>query len=393
MVNLSQPLAGAASPDAIPAANCNGQSTCTSKTSLHLGLHPQLVSFNSTTGSAFNAGLNPQQTVAPRGSKIYTWYAGNIDTTVVPPRYVPIEFGAANLLPSDVFNHFQHGTLGTLIIEPEGATGWNPSDGTTAVVNSAYGSFREFVLAIQDGLQDPVSPPALGPVHVNAVNFKSEPLYRDAAGVQVRWCGDPAVVCKAGATITPTEDVACVLSNTGKPGQVPICCTAFDTDNNTCTACAACGAPQTPTLAACAGEQVRFRLLHAGGANTDEVFELYGHVWAETPYTSTGRGCVPPTTQTNVYASSIIDDEHRCTPALLGQEGFDAPFAPFGAEMDSLTDWQGSRMGHGPSNHFDVLINKAGGENAVPGSYLFRTYPAMQYRLGIWGILQVDKCQ
>ncbi|HEV8579333.1 MAG TPA: hypothetical protein VGX68_09650 [Thermoanaerobaculia bacterium] len=390
LTDLTTPLAGADSPDPIPAANCNNQQTCTSKTSLNLGLHPQLVTFNATAGSAFNAGTNPVQTVGPKEYKGYQWYAGNIDGSVVPPRYIPIEFGAANLLPSDVFNHFQHGTFGTLVIEPLGATGWKQSDGTTAVVTSANGTFREFVLAIQDGLQSPLNPPALGPVNLNAVNYRTEPLNNSAQGVQVRWCGDPSV-CQS-TTITPSGDVACVLSTKASGADTPLCCTTFlvALDGTTsCAACAACGAVRTPTLQACAGEQVRFRLLHAGGANTNEVFELYGHVWAETPYTSTGPGCIPPTTQTNLYSSSIIDDRHRCTPSRLGKNGFNARFAPFADVPDSLTDWQGSRMGHGPGNHFDVLVNRAGGANAVPGSYLYRSYPAMQYRLGPWGIFQV----
>jgi hypothetical protein len=152
------------------------------------------------------------------------------------------------------------------------------------------------------------------------------------------------------------------------------------------------------------------------------VFEIYGHVWAETPYISVDKGCVPATTHTNLYASSIIGNGHLCAVAPLAQppaepklealggkglssaslsvarlelqpatEGLRAPllrlFSP--ASKFSLTDWQGSRMGHGPTNHYDVLLPSAGGINAVPGDYLYRTYPAMHFRLGLWGLFRV----
>jgi hypothetical protein len=331
-----------------------------SNISTEVGLHPQLVSFDTAKSSAFNAGTNPPQTVAVGSRLTYTWYAGNVDTSGPSPRYIPIEFGATNLLPADVFNHYQLGLFGALVIEPVGATGWTPADGTMAQVRTSAGLFREFVLFTQDGLANPPSTLALGNNNLNAVNYKTEPLFNLGAGASVRSC--------------PTAgDFSCVLSSLDALcGSVP------------------CGEPQTPILSACAGESVRFRLLHPGGINTNQVFELYGHVWAETPYMSVGKeGCTPPTTHTNLYASSVISTEHRCRPQDLTGTGL---LPQFGAAEDSLTDWQGSRMGHGPSNHFDILIPRAGGANAVPGDYLYRTYPAMHFKLGLWGLLRVNSC-
>jgi hypothetical protein len=45
---------------------------------------------------------------------------------------------------------------------------------------------------------------------------------------------------------------------------------------------------------------------------------------------------------------------------------------------------------HGPSNHFDVLIHEAGGPFHKCGDYLYRSYPADHFDLGIWGIFRVD---
>ena len=340
-----------------PVAPCGVQSTdpCwPSNVSTYVGLHPQLVAYDVTTSDGFNAGTNSTQTVTPSGHTTYVWYAGNVDVrSDGGAHHIPLELGAANLLPADVVNHFQHGLFGGLIIEPAGSR-WDPAAGTIADVFAADGRklFREFVVLTQDGLgttQASSTAPNLvtptmvsGNLNLEAVNYGSEPL---------------------GSRSCPTKgDVSCVLSDSATCGSTT------------------CGKPQTPVFTACAGEPVRFRLLHPGGINTDQVFELYGHVWAETPYYSSGPGCVSPTTHTNLRSSSHIGEDHVCT----GLSGF-------GPVQDSLSDWQGSRMGHGPGNHGDVLV-RAGGANAVPGDYLYKTYPAMHFVNGLWGIFRVEQC-
>jgi hypothetical protein len=371
-VAVKQPLTGFP----VPGCGSTGVPACMpSSISDSVGLHPQLVSYDVATGDGFNAGLNGVQTVAPGASALYTWYAGNIDTTVSPARYIPIEFGAANLLPSDVLNHYQHGLFGGLVIEPLGATGWQPTDGTTAVVQAAGTGglgFREFVLFTQDGLQKPPSPASLvsGNPLMTAVNYKTN------------YPNNNQGICPG----RPANDISCILSRTAQ------CCTQALSGSGTCPgALVPCGVSQTPTFLACAGEPVRFRLLQGGGLNTDQVFEIFGHVWAETPYMSEGaRACTPATTQTNLYSSSIIGTEHRCTGPLLGATG--GPLPSFGPTNDSLTDWQGSRMGHATTNHFDVVLPSAGGANAVVGDYLYRTFPGMHFDLGMWGIFRVQSC-
>ncbi len=408
--------------------NVINPSSLATGTSAEVGLHPQLVSFDESQSSGFNTGLNPIQTVPPPNgttvsSYTYTWYAGNVDAKVKPAKYIPIEFGAANLMSSDVENHFAHGLFGALVIEPEGAD-WPAAEATsiTAVVSAPaqHGlpaqRFREFVLTTRDvlNLQNQIQPGKTQ--EANVANYASEPLFNP------NWNSNALATLNAGnvrycdSKCSITADVSCVLA----AGQ-PYCCLA--SSSGQCTSCQPCSAntpsPATPTFQACAGEQVRFRVLDAGGTvNTNQVFELYGHTWAETPYVSVDRGCVPATTHTNLYASSIIGNAHLCattplaplaqaqapklealrtlsvkeiTERLPATERLAAPlvrvFSP--ASKFSLTDWQGSRMGHGPTNHYDILIASAGGINAVPGDYLYRTYPAMHFRLGLWGIFRV----
>jgi manganese oxidase len=378
LYNMIQgPLAAGAS---FPVNYCGSASSpvaCTSNTSTNVGLHPQLATFDVRFSNGFNAGINPDQVVQTGKSRVYTWYAGNIDPKApAGQRHIPIEFGASNLLPSDVINHHQYGLFGALIIEPPGSQcildsgKVQPIEAcrrTSATIRSADQSFRELVLITQDGLSGPanrlLTPYTLGTAwlngdQLNAVNYRSELLFLPKGG------GGFFRSCSTG-------DLSCVLSNTAQ------CCTSATT-KGTCSTWEPCGEPQTPIFEACAGEQVRFRVLHPGGINTNQVFEIYGHNWQEQPYMSTGKGCPKPapTTQTSLWSSSRIGTKNGCDPL----------------EQDTYSEFQGSRMGHGPTNHFDVLIPSAGGANKVPGDYLYRTYPAMHYRLGLWGVFRVNSC-
>jgi hypothetical protein len=383
LYNMIQGDLGAGASAPVPIcleATTSDQESCPSATSTTVGLHPQLVSFDVRTSNGFNAGNNPDQLVAAdsKDPRTYVWYAGNIDEKApAGERHIPIEFGAANLLPSDSINQFQYGLFGALVIEPQGSTCLVDGQelliescrGTSALIESPSGRFREHVLITQDGLQGPTGSGSnpfalntafLGGDNFNAVNYRSEPLVLAGVssgnpGVNARSCDDP-------------NDFSCVLSSAKAR-----CCTAFDSQSATCTTTVPCGGPQTPIFTACPGEQVRFRVLQPGGINTNNVFELYGHSWQEQPYMSSGKGCQPATTQTNLYASSRIGTENGCN--LL--------------EQDTYSEYQGSRMGHGPTNHFDVLIPSAGGAAKVPGDYLYRSYPASHYRLGLWGIFRV----
>ena len=369
-----------------------GATPClTSNTSPSVGLHPQLPTFDASTSDGFNVGANPVQTVTIGNHVTYTWYAGNVDVRNPISPYIPIELGVSNLLPADVINHYQHGLFGALVIEPEGSTGWRAADGVEARVQPRNGpAFHEFVLAAQDGLANPptATSPAvvgLGAAGLTAVNFKT---------MQPNFSG---IACPK----LTTGDVSCLFSDTAR-----CCSTALVKGACPTGSSVDCNKGNVPILTACAGEQVRFRLIHPGGLNTNQVFELFGHVWTETPYESEGLGCAPQTTHTNLYASSIISNQRGCTPQKLAEirprtdllaavstvNAFLPSYNLGGQGRDSLSIWQGSRSGYGPSNHFDVLIEKAGGFNGATGDYLFRTYPADQLDNGLWGIFRVQSC-
>jgi hypothetical protein len=48
-------------------------------------------------------------------------------------------------------------------------------------------------------------------------------------------------------------------------------------------------------------------------------------------------------------------------------------------------------MGHGPTNHFDILLRYgAGGASSIPGDYLFRDQVGMGLDAGLWGLFRVQ---
>jgi hypothetical protein len=107
--------------------------------------------------------------------------------------------------------------------------------------------------------------------------------------------------------------------------------------------------PETPHFVAKAGDPLRIRILHPGGNGNTESFNLHGHVWQEEPYTDNSR-----------------------------QIGY-----------NDKSQWFGFRDQIGPLNSFDLVINSAGGDNKVPGDYIYNSMLNLSFQGGIWGIMTV----
>ncbi|HEY9405664.1 MAG TPA: hypothetical protein VIQ24_23645 [Pyrinomonadaceae bacterium] len=333
--------------------------------SSHVGLHPQLVFFDVTKGDGMNVGNNPVQTAAPGGSVTYQWYAGDIhiDPDTNYGTAVPIEFGATNLSSSDPIKHSNKSAIGSLIIEPQYSTWTVDADSThsaTITVNGLCGrvscwemqtSFREQVLVFQNDLNLRFAPKRYGSRNGNpvpnladaedpedsgqkAINYRTEPMW-------TRLCywpalpltgGDPWSVgtgCPNSAESTHQIDMTNALHNTQIGGLDPV----------------------TPIFTAAPGTPVRFRVLHPTGHARNNVFMVHGHIWEEMPY------------QTGSRSTVIGRNQH--------------------------SPWHGAQYGHGPSNHFDVVLNSAGGRFLVQGDYLYRTFQSFQFDGGIWGLFRV----
>ena len=310
-----------------------------------VGLRPQLVAYDPTRGAGNSVGGNSNNTVAPGGTKVYFWYAGDLSYEVATGTITatPMEFGAANLVSSDPVKHSNKGAIGALIIEPSGAT-WTEDAGSRAqatVTMTSGSKFRDFALLFQDDINMRFGANGTladgGPVPfvagaddaedtgMKGLNYRTEPLW-------FRLGIDPA----AQEAVIKTFDFTNALAN----GQVG-------------------GAdPQTPVFTASPNQAIRLRVLEPNGHARNHVFALHGHVWERNPYTSS---C----TQTPCKGSTSIG--HNAT-----------------------SQWVGSQEGHGPTDHWDIVPrNGAGGAYGVTGDYLYRDMSSVAFYNGTWGILRV----
>jgi manganese oxidase len=113
--------------------------------------------------------------------------------------------------------------------------------------------------------------------------------------------------------------------------------------------------PQTPIYKAAAGSEVRFRMLHPASSNgaDGETLTIDGHLFQEEPYTNDSR--------------------------TIG--------------FNPLSQWFGTRGGHGARDRFEVVLTSAGGEHKVPGDYLYRSLISLggsDFVAGKWGIFRVE---
>ena len=90
-------------------------------------------------------------------------------------------------------------------------------------------------------------------------------------------------------------------------------------------------------------------MLKPGGHNRNSVFTLHGHLWARHPFNN---------------GSTKIDPGN------------------------TRTFWHGEQMGHGPSNHVNVV--PLGGAGPA-GDYLYRDMVPVHVDNGEWGIFRVAK--
>jgi hypothetical protein len=128
-------------------------------------MHPQLLNYNVALYDGARVGYNPETFAGPDGGSVrYYWYAGEISIKGNRLQHYPREFGPINLSSwADVVNQPAHGLVGTLIVEPEGATYHDPvtearidNGELSAVVRYTEDGqakrFREHVVLYRDGL-------------------------------------------------------------------------------------------------------------------------------------------------------------------------------------------------------------------------------------------------
>jgi hypothetical protein len=315
----------------------------------HVGMQPQLLAYDVSRDDGMNVGLNDGDgTVRPGKAVSYRWYAGDLRRDPVTDKLIatPVEFGTTNLLPADPIEQGGKGLGAVLVVEPKGAT-WKTDANTrlAATVTSPSGTFREFVMVNQAGIQlrdrngNPICPiegradeeggaatTCLGSDDAEetgnvAVNYRSEPMW-------FRLGFDP------GAPLTQTRNVD--MTNAVSNSQIG-------------------GEPATPVFTAKAGTPVRIRLAEHAGHTRNGVFNLHGHIWQREPYLA---GAVP--------SQSIGNNP--------------------------LSEYRTMQEGLGTGNHFDIVLqNGAGGAFRISGDYLFRDQVSFILDGGRWGLFRVQK--
>jgi len=314
-------------------------------TSTSVGLHPQLVAFDVTSANGVNAGLNPVQTAIPGKSVKYLWYAGDVQSSGGTWKTEPMELGAINLLPSDPLSHVYHGLFGALVIEPRGSTWRADTDyRASATVFPPQGSpFREFVVMAQDDINMLVNSNSFyaSGNNLSAFNYRSEPFFY-RFGSQLNSAMNKNVPPDAPADWSK-------LTATDLEAINGFQFSSIDTTHATSDTLVA-GDPQTPIFRAPGGMPVRFRLVDPGGVgDNQQVFELTGHVWEEEPF--------------------------QQNSTVLGH--------------NPLSQHSGTTAAYGPTSHYNILIDSAGGDNKITGDYRYRSWTANQYQVGMWGVFRV----
>ena len=98
------------------------------------------------------------------------------------------------------------------------------------------------------------------------------------------------------------------------------------------------------------------RVLMPGGHARGITYTIHGHNWQRAPYLSPGG-----------VASSVIGDNPQSK------------------------DFDGTQEGINPSGHWNFVLEEAGGEDGVPGDYLWRDQASFGSYQGLWGILRVEE--
>jgi hypothetical protein len=300
-----------------------------SKMSRYVGLHPQLLSYDAATSFGMNVGWNSKdradQFANFNETVKYTWYAGKIDRS---------NNGALTYTPVE---------FGALNLFPSDPLFQHPNGVFGQMIIEPAGSTWQCgevgALRPCDPVSGSAPPTSRASASVSGSNVKfrefavmiSDALITSSTSSAINYRTEP----KSQRFLPSATDFSCMTSNLlTQPGSSPA---------------TAIGEPKTPIFTAAVGDQVRFRMTHPFGTGDSQVFTVHGHNWQRNPY------------QNN---STVI-------------------------ASNNLSQWLGSRDNHGSSDHFDLMIPKAGGTFGKAGDYLYTAYLPDQALVGAWGLFRV----
>ncbi|HUS09694.1 MAG TPA: hypothetical protein VMZ30_04435, partial [Pyrinomonadaceae bacterium] len=310
-----------------------------------VGLHPQLLSYDAANSSGSNIGFNAKggqnQTVKYNETITYKWYAGKSERGAGGKQdYTPVEFGSLNLFPADPLFHAPRSLFGSMVIEPADSTwtcdGKDGSGNSIEVSCDPPSSSTDFTRAsatVTDGADRNKKFREFvvmisDSIIISGGNTSAVNYRTEPRGPTPPPNPTPSPAVPFRYFANFTTDFSCMLSNQLVGGD-----------------------PKTPIFTAEPSDKVRFRMAHPYGTGTSQVFTVHGHVWPRNPY--------------------------KNDSTQIGE--------------NSLSQWLGSRDNHGATDHFEIVLDKAGGESGKPGDYLYSVFVPDQARLGAWGLFRVGK--
>ena len=320
--------------------------------SQQIGLSPQLLSFDVATSSGLNAGYNnagkKPQTVPFNQSITYTWYAGDVSLSSTGKLiYTPLELGSSLLFPSDPLLQHINGLFGGMVVEPAGTT-WKCDKDGRPTANCEPPQPNQTIA---------YAPPSTRAQATVSYNTPGKTAFREFVTMISDEMQASLITVPSGggaATVSALSAYGAINYKT-EPGLYRFNTTTLQGCDSACYMSNALvnGDPQTPIFTATAGTPVRFRMIHPPGTGVSQVFTLSGHVWQRNPYK----------TVNNVSSKEIGDNRQ--------------------------SQWIGSRDNHGATDHFDLIVDQAGGRMRVPGDYVYTVFLADQAVTGGWGIFRV----
>lgn len=341
-----------------------------------LGSDGSNVGINTAAGGRLQGSLVPACKGDPDGPACTSesiWYTGSFDVDAAgAPVSQPIEFGVLPLRSlGDPIKHPMHGAVGALVVGPRGSrvcaagqygdTREQAADEGSALsanICDAQGRllYRDMVAVLQDAvelrqsgypvpnLKGAEEPDDYG---AKAVNYRTEPMW-------ARRGGDPSIPFEERNAF----DFAHALSSKGfkaasgewlcRSGVRPM--PAWGPDNRCET--------ETPVFVARAGRELRLRLVHPGGHTRQQAVSLAGHAFNPFPF--------------NEGSTEILRTAQQ--------------------SLDDAWMVQGHINGMGPMTAANLLV-KAGGAQALPMDYLWRSQASFIFDGGLWGLLRVLPAQ
>ncbi len=299
-----------------------------SKASKSVGLHPQLLSYDAFTSQGMNVGWNRQG-----GTDQVVGFGKTIKYTWYAGKIDRKADGGLTHTPVE-FGALNLFASDPMFQHPNGLFGQmiiEPA-GSTWQCGEA-GNLR----SCDPSGGPPATSRASATVTAGSDSFRefsvmiSDALITSSTSSAINYRTEP----RSQRYLSSAKDFSCMTSNLlVQPGSSPS---------------VAIGEPKTPIFTAGIGDKVRFRMTHPMGTGDSQVFTIHGHQWQRNPY------------QNN---STIIGN-------------------------NNLSQWLGSRDNHGSSDHFDLVIDKAGGQFGKAGDYLYTAYLPDQALLGAWGLFRV----